>query len=317
MNYDGKWEDSINEKYPHIVYEERRKAYDGEQNLTYVDTIIDVEEELVTGLSRDLEEKQFVAIKPVHTEKAVVDAAPEPPVTEPTVESTETPTAISEVYLNLSRHHLKIIVFQQQIKVDTALPDTLSTIGVSLQREKMLPNVILNISLMIFTSFLPFYVDGVAPDNTLAHFIFEEIYRQDTENGDVLPNEVKEDAQKKAFDKIRLLSLTDKEVLGEGDDKNLEIQIKLDKENKILSICDNGVGMTKEDLIKNLGTIAKSGTSGIVPDQLKTQIGPTLISDWISCYCYCCLGGFAYGVLRRFLPEDKVESVQGLASTTE
>ncbi|KAG5542436.1 hypothetical protein RHGRI_022095 [Rhododendron griersonianum] len=67
-----------------------------------------------------------------------------------------------------------------------------------------------------------------------------------------------------ALDKIRFLSLTDKEILGEGDDAKLEIQIKLDKANKVLSIRDRGIGMTKEDLIKNLGTIAKSGTSAFV-----------------------------------------------------
>ncbi|KAJ7005786.1 hypothetical protein NC653_005192 [Populus alba x Populus x berolinensis] len=65
----------------------------------------------------------------------------------------------------------------------------------------------------------------------------------------------------------RFLSLTDEEVLGEGDNAKLEIQIKLDKEKKFLSIRDRGIGMMKEDLIKNLGTIAKSGTSGIYVEQ--------------------------------------------------
>ena len=63
-----------------------------------------------------------------------------------------------------------------------------------------------------------------------------------------------------ALDKTRFLSLTDKKFLGKTPE--LEIRMRLDKEKRLLTIRDTGVGMTKKDLISNLGTIAKSGTSG-------------------------------------------------------
>lgn len=62
-----------------------------------------------------------------------------------------------------------------------------------------------------------------------------------------------------ALDKIRFLSLTDKDALSATDE--MTIKIKADKDNNLLHITDTGVGMTKEDLIRNLGTIARSGTS--------------------------------------------------------
>jgi len=99
-----------------------------------------------------------------------------------------------------------------------------------------------------------------------------------------------------ALDKIRFLSLSEDGILGEGENKKLEIRISFDKEKRVLTLRDRGVGMTKQDLIQNLGTVARSGTTQFV-EAVASGADTNLI------------GQFGVGFYSAYLVADKIQVV--------
>ena len=97
-----------------------------------------------------------------------------------------------------------------------------------------------------------------------------------------------------AIDKYKYLELTSE---GKIPSKNYEIWIEKDKENRTLTIKDNGIGMSKEDIINNLGTIAHSGSKDFVSKIKEAKEKNDL--DII--------GQFGVGFYSAFMVADEVE----------
>ncbi len=101
-----------------------------------------------------------------------------------------------------------------------------------------------------------------------------------------------------ALDRLRFESLTRPELL-EGDEK-LEIRLETDREGRTLTIADNGIGMSRDEVIANIGTIAKSGTRELVK-QLKESGSQKEILEFI--------GQFGVGFYSSFMVSERVELI--------
>ena len=72
-----------------------------------------------------------------------------------------------------------------------------------------------------------------------------------------------------ACDKLRYLATTKEKLL--QSDPDLKIQIEIDKKENQITITDNGIGMNRDDLVNNLGTIARSGTAQFIKEASETK----------------------------------------------
>jgi molecular chaperone HtpG len=109
-----------------------------------------------------------------------------------------------------------------------------------------------------------------------------------------------------AIDRVQFEALTNKKLLGKKD-QEWKIKITADEEAKTLTISDNGIGMTVEELESNIGTIANSGTRRFLEELQKSK--KTANAEFI--------GQFGVGFYASFMVADKVTVVTKRAGSDE
>ena len=107
-----------------------------------------------------------------------------------------------------------------------------------------------------------------------------------------------------ACEKLRYEALSKKGLLGK--EKELKINIRVSKKKKIIEVEDNGIGMSRQDLIDNLGTIARSGTNKFI-EAMKTKKGDDLSS----------IGQFGVGFYSSYMVADSVKVLSKSAELEE
>lgn len=111
-----------------------------------------------------------------------------------------------------------------------------------------------------------------------------------------------------AIDKLHFASLQNRDILEGNED--YEIFLVPDKDSHTLTISDNGLGMTKEEVIENLGTIAKSGTKAFLEQLQKAKEDNAEITDKEL------IGQFGVGFYSAFMVAEKVTVVTRKAGET-
>ncbi|MBN2894594.1 MAG: molecular chaperone HtpG [Campylobacterales bacterium] len=124
--------------------------------------------------------------------------------------------------------------------------------------------------------------------NQLLHLMIHSLYS----NKEIFLRELVSNASD-ALDKLNLLTLTDDAY--KGLSFNPRIDIAFDKEAKTLTISDSGIGMNDEDLVANLGTIAKSGTKAFLEKLTGDQKADSKL-----------IGQFGVGFYSAFMIADKI-----------